>query len=134
MNETLKRIIDSPDDFLFTAKYLRETLKDIEIKPNSQITASMILSKCLEIYDGDMINEIAGIISEYAEAYHVKKSAERWTPISAGTPSDGEYIVMVENDRDEVFTTCSFCEDGNFDDIRSDIKVLKYQELPEVIK
>ena len=53
-----------------------ETKDGKEIKVNSQITASKILSKCLEIYDGDMINEIAGIVSEYAEAYYQQKLKE----------------------------------------------------------
>lgn len=54
----------------------REAGKPVEIKPNSQKTASVILSKCLEIFDGGMIDEIACIVSEFAEAYHQRKLAE----------------------------------------------------------
>lgn len=50
-----------------------ESLNEGSIKPYSQKTASYILSKCLDIYDGSMIDEIAQIISNYAEEYNVKE-------------------------------------------------------------
>ena len=71
----------------YTANICRKALaaldavKPSEIKPNSQKTARVILSKCLEIFDGGMIDEIACIVSEFAEFYHQRKLAEvcEWT-------------------------------------------------------
>lgn len=76
---TLENIINSPDDFLFTARYLRDNIKDLLYYPETekrkiQIVrnkfAKIIIAKLLGSLEANpiYIREIENVLIEYAEA------------------------------------------------------------------
>lgn len=79
----LQRIVDAPDDSLFTAKFLRGPLKEAiaELEKPADEDADKVTSEIEDIHfllnDGSIMNKrhgkCASLIQQYAEAYHAKK-------------------------------------------------------------
>lgn len=79
--DSLDLIMDSPDDFLFTAKYLREYINNalsyLE-KPMCKDIKEIIsiLSIGQELWEDNWEDQLKNLINQYAETYHDKKCAE----------------------------------------------------------
>ena len=81
IRDALDLILDSPDDFLFTAKYLREhieeALKELEA-PEDEDYSDIIeyLSDCQSGWSDTWHDDIKNRIWNHIESYHAKKCAE----------------------------------------------------------
>ncbi len=76
MNETIRRIFNSPDDFLFSAKFLRENLQDAIFTLEKEIPNDDALDTVEQIYmsfGDNEIEEAIDILNQYAESYNIQK-------------------------------------------------------------
>ena len=81
VKEAIVHIISQPNEFLFTAKYLREYFQeslaelDNPVDVDARIIARDISTGALE-YAEYWDNIVTKLIQQYAEQYHAKKCAE----------------------------------------------------------
>ena len=129
VKEALDLILDSPDDFLFTAKYLREhievALKELEA-PEDEDYSDIIeyLSDCQSGWSDTWQDDIKNMIWHHIESYHAKKCSECVGQLPA-FPHRKQYYPLGQ----EPYSTsyCLKCRKANTCDLPMDCQGNQYE-------
>lgn len=76
VKEALKHIIDQPDEFMFTAKYLRCYFQEIIGEPDNPIDEDVLQVASRWVTLENNIESLAYDLQQFAASYHARECAK----------------------------------------------------------